>query len=143
MPRRPRGASWSEEYRARVERRQAEGFSRTQARGHPGRTELPIREQKAIERDLLGARRQYIVEAPVITKRDGKGRPVERETKTIIVTINEAGKMKTHAIPLEKREGLLKTIERRNRLRKRRRRAPGAPPGPTLPPIPLPEEGTP
>lgn len=128
---RARAAGFDNYYAQRIALGRREGFTRPQAAGHPARGEISASEYRAVERDLLGAARAYVTEAPVHVRSAKTGRKLKRtETQTILITIDERGKMRTRVFSKDKAKSLRKTVEKRNRVRKRRR----------LPDLPLPEE---
>ncbi len=103
-----------------------EGFTRAQGRGHPGREELPITTHRAIERDLSAASMSYLVSEP-----HGK----DLEGKSLLLVTLPDGTERTYILRRAQTKSLLGTIEKRNKLRKRKR-------GPQagLPPVPPPQE---
>lgn len=128
---RARAAGFESYYKQRISRGHREGLTRSQAAGHPSPGELSAREIRVVERDLIGAARAYVVEAPVHVRSARTGRRLRRtEPSTILVTIDERGRMKKTVLPESKAASLRKAIEKRKKIRKRR----------GLPDIPLPEE---
>lgn len=101
MARGPRGASWSSEYRRRIEQRQSEGFTKGQARGHPERGLPSIGEAKRAE----AAIRRSVKEPEVIF-------PKDRPDRVVVRTTNADGSTSVH----------ITTRKRWNRITRGRRR---------------------
>ncbi len=66
MARPPRGGSWKEEYRRRVERAQAQGLPKAVARGHGP---IPIKVVRKVERQIAGHPRALPVKTQVKYRR--------------------------------------------------------------------------
>jgi hypothetical protein len=90
VARTPRGGSWSEEYRRRIERGRARGLSRTEARGHPEeRVGGPDRQP------LIGPRARAWGYLPARSQQPKKYRVwyVERDHPERIIGVKDSNRM--------------------------------------------------